>query len=66
MSSERAGVCLLSGTQHMSITVELTARMKDGMHLIFPGEKKKKAWAEESERLEPLIQLHSEPYFSNI
>lgn len=28
---------LMSGTQHISITVELTARMKEGMDLIIPG-----------------------------
>lgn len=30
-------MCLMSGAQHMSITVELTARMKEGMDLIIPG-----------------------------
>lgn len=30
-------MCLTSGTQHMSITVELTVRVKEGMDLIIPG-----------------------------
>lgn len=30
-------MCLMSGTQCMSITVELTARMKEGMDLITLG-----------------------------
>lgn len=30
-------MCLMSDTQHMSITVELTVRVKEGMHPIIPG-----------------------------
>lgn len=30
-------MCLLSGTPHMSVTAELTARVKEGTGLIVPG-----------------------------
>lgn len=30
-------MCLMSGTQHMSITVALTARMKEELDPVIPG-----------------------------
>lgn len=37
MGSQRTGMCLMSGTQHMSITVEWTVRVKEGMDPIISG-----------------------------